>query len=220
MARRAVSPTIARSLLAVLVVGWLGCNGVKAVAITPGSGDLLPPIIRTTRIDKVDLLFMIDNSPSMADKQAELARRIPLLIKELTNPDPDPKTGRPKYKPVRDLHVGIITSSLGSYGTSACDDSTNRHQNDHAHLLPRPGDPFPWIGWQQPTNVGDPIASPCPRGIADASALSWTNGTTPPPRQFQGVQGSASMQAAGSCVVESVDEDGCGYENQRPSTTS
>ncbi len=39
-----------------------------------------------SKVDKIDLLLSIDNSQSMADKQLELARGIPALIRGLVDP--------------------------------------------------------------------------------------------------------------------------------------
>ena len=40
-----------------------------------------PPVV-----DRADLLFMIDNSPSMQDKQVLLARVVPTLLNRFLNP--------------------------------------------------------------------------------------------------------------------------------------
>jgi hypothetical protein len=55
--------------------------------------------------NKVDILFMVDNSPSMLPKQAELQARFPLLIKILNDFG---KTNPAWY------HVGVVTSDLGA----------------------------------------------------------------------------------------------------------
>jgi hypothetical protein len=51
------------------------------VTLTKGGGTFTP--IALTQLNKADLLFMVDNSPSMAPKQAELQARFPDLIKIL-----------------------------------------------------------------------------------------------------------------------------------------
>jgi hypothetical protein len=56
--------------------------------------------------DQVDLLFVIDDSPSMAPKQAELRARFPQLITIL---DEFANQGSPA-----DYHIGVITTDLGS----------------------------------------------------------------------------------------------------------
>jgi hypothetical protein len=175
------------------------------VPVPPPDVPVLPP---PTPTDKVDLLLVVDNSSSMADKQLELARRIPVLIKALTNPDVD-ATGKPKTQRVADLHVGVITSSLGSHGTSACDPSvTNLHNDDRGHLLPRAGEKAS-SGWTVDPS-GTPTPAACPTPVA-ASPLTWAYDPTAT-ATYLGAAGSPGMQAATSCVVSSASEDGCGYE--------
>lgn len=110
-------------------------------------------------VDKVDLLFAIDNSASMGDKQAILAEAVPDLINGLLRPrcvdsdgKPDPggakadpagnKENRygcpgntePEFRPVTDMHIGIVSSSLGNFGGDVCD-ATNPRTNDRGHLV-------------------------------------------------------------------------------------
>ncbi len=84
-------------------------------------------------IDKVDVLFDIDNSASMGDKQAYLAQAIPDLVNRLVTPNcvktvndvttitgpshldgscDDPASSA-EFAPVHNLHLGIVSSSLG-----------------------------------------------------------------------------------------------------------
>ena len=74
-----------------------------------------------TGVAAVDLLFMIDNSNSMAENQSNLARNIGALIDQLVDPPRvrDPVTGveRPRFPAVRDLHLGVISSDLGTPGS-------------------------------------------------------------------------------------------------------
>jgi hypothetical protein len=85
--------------------------------------------IRQSAITKVDLLLTLDNSISMADKQALLAEAVPLLVQRLI-------TAGSAVDPVSDVHVGVITSSLGSHGANGGGDICARVEaDDHAHLL-------------------------------------------------------------------------------------
>ncbi len=192
--------------------GAQGCLDRPVVPIVPGKGGISINKIRVTRVDKVDLLIVVDNSISMADKQSELGRRMPELVAALTDPTPDPVTKKPSN--VLDMHVGVITSSLGSHGTSACAvEITNRANNDRAHLLPRSGEGG---GSGFKVNAvapyGEPTASPCPTPVA-STALSWTfKADATPPAQFKGAAGADQLQTATSCVVQSAKENGCGYE--------
>jgi hypothetical protein len=61
--------------------------------------------------NKVDLLFMVDDSPSMAPKQMELKARFPELIKVL---DDFGAKGNPAW-----YHIGVVTSDLGAGPTAA-----------------------------------------------------------------------------------------------------
>jgi hypothetical protein len=110
------------------------------------------------REPKIDLLFMIDNSSSMADKQEVLGLAVPDLVSRFVDPAcVDPMTlqvlgprngdgsctkGEPEFAPIRDIHIGIITSSLGGHGSSGvCDQPDSRksfpHNDDKGHLITR-----------------------------------------------------------------------------------
>ena len=56
---------------------------------------------RPPRVQDVDILFLIDNSPSMAPKQAALARAIPAFIRRIDSSGAN-------------YHVGIATSDVGT----------------------------------------------------------------------------------------------------------
>lgn len=64
-------------------------------------------------IDTVDLLFMIDNSGSMAQEQNLLRAEIPRMIRALSEGDRE-GDGVRDFPPLRSLHVGIIHSDLGA----------------------------------------------------------------------------------------------------------
>lgn len=156
-------------------------------------------------VTKVDLLLAIDNSLSMSDKQRLFAKAIPELVQRLVNPpcvkgativsqpaapeDTCPSGAR-ATEPLRDLHIGVITSSLGSHGAGGpvCSLAS---QDDHAHLLPtvRTGltsyDGKGYLKW-------DPDGTAKPPGENDAKALA---------------------DAVGE-MVEAAGESGCGYEAQ------
>ena len=115
-------------------------------------------------VDKIDLVLNIDNSRSMADKQAILNAAVPDLVGALVNPkciDPKgtPMTTQPttvaepcpvglvrEFKPITNIHIGIITSSLGGHGGDACSVTNdvqscpggpNPSNNDAGHLISR-----------------------------------------------------------------------------------
>jgi hypothetical protein len=164
---------------------------------------------------KIDLLFMIDNSISMAYKQALLAKSIPALVERLANPRCIDAAGvengssfpctssAPEFSPVKDLHVGIITSSLGSHGGEVCvsnpGDPVVRAYNDRAELLPtvRTGlysyQNYGFLVWDPRTGSERPFPDPHP---------SYT----------EHEQVFADFVADLTAHVESTGETGCSYE--------
>jgi hypothetical protein len=116
-------------------------------------------VVSTAPADKLDLLLVIDNSLSMGDEQAVLAAAVPQLLQNLTNPDcvstdgattvvvATPSAECPagmhrQFAPLEDIHIGVITSSLGDFGGDACPETTTEDlsqgfadQNDHGWLL-------------------------------------------------------------------------------------
>ncbi|HJK95062.1 MAG TPA: hypothetical protein RMH26_30285, partial [Polyangiaceae bacterium LLY-WYZ-15_(1-7)] len=63
----------------------------------------------------VDLLFVVDDSGSMAEEQAALADQFPSLVRTLATGDLD-GDGRGDVQPVDDLRVGVLTTNLGAPG--------------------------------------------------------------------------------------------------------
>jgi hypothetical protein len=83
---------------------------------------------------KIDLLFVVDNSGSMAEEQAMMTGAFPVLVGALFSPPTDPGTGDPLYPAVTDLNVGVISTemSVGPYDVSTCT------RNDDGVLLHTP----------------------------------------------------------------------------------
>jgi hypothetical protein len=83
----------------------------------------------------VDLLFVVDNSNSMSQNQQNLAENFGVFIDALTAPPTDPQTGRPLYQPVSSLHVGVISTDLGTPG-SVVPSCANSDVGDNGFLNP------------------------------------------------------------------------------------
>lgn len=133
-----------------LLLGLTGCLDRPIGQTSPETQSMFIKKNESTRIDKIDVLFMIDNSVSMADKQQVLAAAVPQLLRRLTTPDcVNPKAPRVspermenptdacktpgyvrEFSPVNDIHIGVITSSLGDAGGTAC----NQNPNDAAKI--------------------------------------------------------------------------------------
>src|SRR3954471_10621780 len=65
--------------------GGVGAGGFGGSG-QPNTGNFFIEQIVDSRVNKVDLLLMIDNSPSMGDKQQLLKSSLPLLLKLLISP--------------------------------------------------------------------------------------------------------------------------------------
>ena len=148
----------------------LSITALFAIAVgcgdSPVAGPTCPAAAAPTRqlgIDKVDLLFAIDNSASMADKQQLFKDAVPDLVNALLTPDCSdgvthvkatssggallcPKGFSLLSAPAHDLHIGIVTSSLGGGGApDVCEAGSgappppvgNRHDDDRGHLVNR-----------------------------------------------------------------------------------
>jgi hypothetical protein len=105
----------------------IGRDEMKAVSlILLACGCLAPPIekppittvgevpvdVVLTRQQNVDILFMIDNSNSMAPKQAQLKQRFPGFISKLRDFDAAGLSAS--------YHLGVVTSDLGAGHSAAC----------------------------------------------------------------------------------------------------
>jgi hypothetical protein len=103
---------------------------------------------------KLDVLFVVDNSASMADKQGVLEASLPSFVSRLVNPRCVDAQGAPiavqpatgaaacasgtrELTPVTDLHLGVITTSIGAHGGTVCSTgAATDHLDDKAQLVP------------------------------------------------------------------------------------
>ncbi|HTA93110.1 MAG TPA: hypothetical protein VK745_26205 [Polyangiaceae bacterium] len=210
-------------LAAVTAVAGLatGCLDRKVVPAKPTTSNVFVDQIVQTAVDKIDLLFMIDNSVSMADKQEILKAAVPVLLSRLVTPiclqpdgvtpdgmNSDPNTGlcantadSPEFSPIGDIHIGIVSSSLGAHGGSVCsapsaDDATatppiTEYLDDKGELVgaERPG----VTTW----NNNSGFLAWDPSGLKN----------NPP-----GENNSATLNTDFANLVEATGEHGCGYE--------
>ncbi len=206
----------------------LGAHAAGIVVAAAAAGCIDRPIepldTRTTKViterlsqsgvDKIDLLLVIDNSGSMADKQNILSKAVPDLVQRLVNPlcideatktptatqPPSPVDDCPagadrEFEPVLDIHIGIISSSLGGHGSEACPESYV--VDDKAHLLTRgPGDTV------VPTYENKGFLAWDPKGKLD-----------PPGEDIIEENGQGLVPALRD-LVEGAGQEGCGYEAQ------
>ena len=137
-------------------------------------------------IRQLDLVIMIDNSPSMAPKQDKLRAQFPKLLDPLKDPATDS---------LPDLHVAIIDSDIGtggafssgSCGPKLLPDGTTSAYGDQGR--------FRMIG-----------ASDCGVTDPDATFLTYSDGH---PTNFRG-----DLNTVFACLASGLGTVGCGEEHQ------
>ena len=124
----AVSAAISLVLASAAVVP--SCIQRPAVPNEPQTSNQFVEQIRYQSVDKIDLLFVVDNSTSMRDKQLILKTAVPGMLRRLVNPPCVDDAGQREpamagaevpcragfereFQPVEDIHIGVISSSLG-----------------------------------------------------------------------------------------------------------
>jgi hypothetical protein len=207
----------------VVVDGPGGDGGAGTTSSSSGTTTMPPALVPA---DKVDLLLVVDNSRSMGDKQQILAKTLPDVLLGLVSPrcidgkgtpvaqpqspqEACPAGSKREFVPVSDLHIGLISTSLGGHGSDACAPTEtqscgaagNPTNNDAGHLLSRAEACGPG---SVPTYAGkgflawDPQQKLNPPGEATIGTLDGAAGLVPSLRD----------------MVSGVGQVGCGYESQ------
>ena len=192
---RSVLGGVALSLLAV-ACGDLNVDPVKTGEEQTGVGSAL------AQDAPLDVLFVVDDSSSMDDKQGYLGEAATKLLLRFANPNCFDSAGNylgqstqgacseggtPEFPPVKDIHVGIVSTSLGVGGQEA-DASGIGCSNDHAHLLARHASGSSFATVDSATNV-----------------FSWTAASG---RDLGGLVNDVQT------AIDAMDEQGCGIESQ------
>jgi hypothetical protein len=105
-------------LLAALLPVLGGCLERELKPLNPCLVSGVAAEVKVSNVDKIDLLFMVDNSNSMRDEQRALAIEFPKLINVLTSGDRT-QDGVQDFPPVKDLHLGVVSSDLGLGGINS-----------------------------------------------------------------------------------------------------
>jgi hypothetical protein len=90
----------------VLVSCFFDPTGPGVTPTEPDSGYGLLEEIHQRGYTKVDVLFVVDDSPSMAEEQEVLVEQMELMARELIAPT------NPEAPKVEDLHLGVVSSNL------------------------------------------------------------------------------------------------------------
>jgi len=211
-------------------IAWLGCvialglsleACIGTVDVGGGGNPPGPGPNALEKTDKIDLLLVVDNSRSMADKQEILARSMADLVQAASNPpcvdangqvgqipagpqDACPPGQTRRHKPITDIHVGVISTSLGGRGSdscaamdiNSCAPNVNTTSDEKAHLLSR----------TDACNTSAPIPTYQSQGF-----LAWDlNGVLSP----AGISDPVEMAQSMAAMVTGVGQIGCGYEAQ------
>jgi hypothetical protein len=196
---------------------FAGCLSRPLANTNPSTETEVTKALSQGAVSRVDLLFLIDNSGSMGDKQEYLAAAVPDLLNRLVTPscldatdstkvvgvsvDGQCATGRIEFPPVHDMHIAVVTSALGSLGGDVCNDPTGvapgpNGQNDYGELVNRShvaDAPDGFLGWFPATSANaGATATPGTPSPADVTTLV---------SHFQG-------------LVTGVGATGCGIEAQ------
>ena len=181
-------------------------------------------------INAIDLLLMIDNSSSMADKQKVLADAVPQLLTQLVQPScvdannvvtstrvtlggSCPAGTSPEFNPVNNIHIGIVTSSLGDHGGGAlCTPGVNTSFTDASgNLIPEPADVDDESHLVGTLARYASTTAPRTNVTVDATGfLAWGNSTKP----SMGPEDLTAAQGIFADMVTSTKEMGCGLEAQ------
>src|SRR6478736_741934 len=191
-----------------------GCLSRPLTDMSPTTTNYVVEELEETAVDKIDLLFMVDNSVSMTDKQEILKEAVPVLLSRLVFPicidDAGTPTGantlsngqcpegkgQPEFGAIGDIHIGIVSSSLGAHGGSQCAAPGPGQENndDRAHLIgSMRGDRFP-----------------VSKTWNNSGFLAWDSSgraNSPP-----GISEAKSLTSAFQDMIEAIGEHGCGYE--------
>jgi hypothetical protein len=217
-----------------------GCLDRPVAPASPRTSNTVTGEVRQTKVDKIDLLFMIDNSASMADKQAVLAKAVPDLVRRLANPvciskagevlatqpnfgEACPPDSAREFDPIKDIHIGVVTSSLGGHGADICELNTgiavsqqnNVTRNDRAHLINR----FPRGADSMDYSFSQTVAT-----YKEYGFLAWDpdQKKNDPREGVNGTPMSGTSPGEGNVdtlvknfadIVQGADQVGCGYES-------
>lgn len=111
------------SALLALAVLLSGCLERELKPLNPCTISGVKEVVKVSNVDNVDLLFVIDNSLSMADEQQSLRDELPKLVQVLTTGDLN-ADGMQDFAPVKSLHVGVVTTDMG-IGNNTIDGCTS-----------------------------------------------------------------------------------------------
>ena len=211
-------------LLAAAAFGLAACGGKTSG--TPGDagagddgaggGDDGGAPLPVPRTGKLDLLFVIQNTGQMVGVGDYLQAAVPAMFDRFIHPNcvdaggsvvgPSSSgtcaSGQLEFQPVADIHVGIMTSSLGGRGSDQCSpDATNpsngsllAHNDDHGELINRAGSSEAPLADAQPSNF-----------------LAWFPGSGQPTPPVPAIQTESQLVGDFQSLLADAGLHGCGF---------
>ncbi len=179
-------------IIPTLPLVWWACTSHPLAQPTPQPQQQTSLYIPISPVRQLDLVFMIDNSPSMAPKQAKLQANFPTLIAALQ----DPNDGT-----LPDLRVAIIDSDLGTAGAIGSGSCGPNASNGN--------DPFGDAGKFR--MIG---ATGCNMKDPNALWIDYQNTKTGIVANFNSTNPKADINTVFTCLASGLGTQGCGFEHQ------
>jgi hypothetical protein len=171
----------------VLAVALASCLTRPLVKVEPVTESKVTESMKQVQFSGVDILVIVDNSKSMKEEQENLAAEFPNLIQSLLNPPDHDGDTVPDHVPVKDLHIGVVSTDMGTggYTVETCADPTDGDDGVLQH------DP-------------NPLVSGCEASYP--TFLSYESEEPDP--------GAIGYMATGFGCIATLGTDGCGFEQQ------
>ena len=184
-------------LVCVLPLALCACQSQPPKGSCPQTGQETDVTILLGRpAPQIDILFLIDNSPTMASKQAVLAQNFPKMIQVLQNlPASSGGVGLP------DVHIGVVSSDMGAGSEPA--GSNWRYLGDRGLL------------WGNDSN--NPIASvagPPNNGCGLNAGARWIEDIESPDGIGRQKNYTGNLADVFSCLASAVGVSGSSFPHQ------
>ena len=193
------------SVVTCVLCGLLsGCLERPGAPIGPEIGFGQAVTIDGTGVNAVDLLFVIDDSGSMVQEQAGLAREIPQLVRDLASPPDHDGDGAGDWPAVESLRIAVANTDVG----------TGAVQYDGSHCVPGGDDGmlhgagiYEWATGDDAdafaAQVGTVVANIGTTGCAFEQQLEAAG------RALERVEGELPREEALLAIVVVTDEEDC-----------
>jgi len=140
-------------------------------------------------VEDVDVLFVVDNSPSMIEEQENLAKNLHLMVESLASGEIKDENGKVvrSFPPVKSLHLAVTTTNMGLNGAPTRSSSGMKifepidscdGFGDDGLLLDRPDTSLAGCDRPFPKYLEYPAGSVSPTELGDAFGCIARTGST------------------------------------------